>query len=144
MKNAGLMFVGAGAALLAGLFVVFKPETSPAPAVATDPVAGSSGPGAPAAVPDPAPSTHEFALTVAKGQLVTGPDTLRVRQGDTVVIRIDADAPDDVHLHGYDLHAHVKPGSTAEIRFVADRSGRFEYELHKAHADLGALEVHPR
>lgn len=134
MKTPGLFFVAVGAALLAGLFFAFKPA-------AEQPVAVP--PGVVPALPPP-PVEQVFLLTVRKGTLAAGPDTLAVRQGDPVTIRIDADAEDELHLHGYDLQARLRPGAVAELRFTADRSGRFEYELHHAHAELGALEVQPR
>lgn len=140
MKNAGALFIAGGVVLLGGLFYAFKPQpAAPMPIPATP----APGVAAPAAAAAPAP--REFTLVVRKGRLAEGsPDTLSVTQGDEVVIRIDTDTADELHLHGYDLHADLKPGTPAELRFRADRSGRFEYELHKAHGDLGALEVQPR
>jgi hypothetical protein len=129
-------FVAVGLAVVVGLWFLFKPEP-PAPApVATPP---------PAAMAAPAPAREQvFELTVSAGKLVAGPEVLQVRQGERVILNVRSDRPDELHLHGYDLHAHVGPGQPASIRFSADRSGRFGLELHGAHAELGALEVYPR
>lgn len=85
-----------------------------------------------------------FELTVADGRLTGGDSTLRVRQGDTVTLKITADTVDELHLHGYDTTLELDPGKVAELTFAADRAGRFEAELHHEEATIFALEVQPR
>lgn len=141
MKN--LLFFLIGMALLVALFVFMKPEPPPAAPVAEAVVS------APAALPEPAqvptgPQPQVFELTVNKGALFAGPDKLQVTQGEEIILRIISDQADELHLHGYDLALPLKAGAQAELRFVADRSGRFEYELHEAHAGIGVLEVQPK
>ena len=126
------------AALLAGLYVYFRPQparTTPPGETSAAPPAGVSNAGA--------PSRMEFALTVAGGRLVSGPAVLQAAQGTPVTIRIRSDRADELHLHGYDLHARIDANEPAELEFTADKSGRFEYELHGSHRELGALEVRP-
>lgn len=145
MRNSGWIFIVLGGILLVILFALFKPPAStdspPLPAVPAP--AAQIAPAA-APVPVPAAGLKVFELVVKNGKLETGPAVVKVTEGDEVVLRISVDKADDLHLHGYDLHAHLKPGTMAELKFVANRTGRFEYELHKAHVDLGALEVHPK
>ena len=38
---------------------------------------------------------------------------------------------------------NLQAGEPATLGFVADKTGRFELELHQAHQTLAALEVHP-
>ena len=73
-------------------------------------------------------------------------DTVRVHRGDEVVLRLSADAPMDLHLHGYNMTARARPNEPAEFRFVATTPGRFSMEAHTAegHRRLGYIEVHPR
>lgn len=133
-RRTGWIFLATGAALLAGLFVLFRPAPPPVPPPA---------PAAAAAVPArPSPRTYE--LVVKDGRLAAGPATIQVRQGDVVLLRITSDRADELHLHGYDLSVLLTPGAPAELLFTADRSGRFDYELHHGHAGIGALEVQPR
>ena len=143
MKN--LLVLLLGSALLAGLFLWFKPAPSPIPlpiaatqlaAVVATPVAATSAPVVPA--------TAVFEIVVAGGKLASGPAVISVTEGTPVTLRITTDHADELHLHGYDLTLKLPKGQAAELSFVADRSGRFEYELHHAHLDLGALEVQPR
>ena len=140
--NRGALFLVIGAALLGAMFVAFKPRPE-APPAAAPAVVPSAAPAAAAPAPV-APAPKAFELTVKGGKLASGPEVLAVREGDEVILRITSDRADQLHLHGYDLELALKAGEAAELRFTASRSGRFEYELHKAHADLGALEVQPK
>lgn len=116
-------FIAVGVAVVAGLWLFFQPQA-----------------------PKEAPLAPEkaFDLVVKGGKLVSGEALLQVRRGERVSLRIQSDSQDEVHLHGYDLRAPILPGETARLQFTADRTGRFGLELHKAHGELGALEVYPR
>lgn len=138
MKN--LILIAAGLAILAGLFMFMKPKPATAPVAA----ALQSAPAASMQPPAEKPAARIFELEVSQQKLVRGPEVIQVQQGETVTLRITSDHHDELHLHGYDLTLDLPAGQAAELRFVADRSGRFEYELHHAHLDLGALEVLPR
>ena len=72
-----------------------------------------------------------------------GGGTVQVSQGDRVVITVEADVPDEVHLHGYDIKADVAPGSPATIELTADVPGICECELEDAGRVLFELEVSP-
>ena len=135
MSQRALIFTIAGAALLLGLFVLLRPQ----PPAEQAPVLASGS-----AVPVPPPLPKVFVLFVQQGRLASGPSVIQVTEGDEVLLRITADTADELHLHGYDLHAELAPNAATELRFKAVKSGRFEYELHRAHAEIGALEVHPR
>lgn len=134
MKNLALVI--AALALLAGLFLWLRPE----PAA---PLAAPAGKAA-SALPAAAPAAQVFDLKIKDGKLLSGPERIEVQQGDTLTLRITSDHADELHLHGYDLTLPLPAGQAAELHLVADRSGRFEYELHHAHQGLGALEVLPR
>jgi hypothetical protein len=47
-------------------------------------------------------------------------------------------------VHGYNLSAHLEPSRPVTLRFVAARTGRFGFELHKSGAELGVFEIYPR
>ena len=77
-----------------------------------------------------------------------GPADIQVKKGDQVTIVVSANAPDDVHLHGYDIEKPVEPGKPATFKFTADIEGIFEIESHKAEDEgrdplLGKLTVEP-
>ena len=144
MKNALVALLGL--ALLVGLFFWMKPQP-PVTAATPTATANTEAPAAaePAAVAAPAaPPTQLVELVVKDKRLVSGPAVISVVQGTTVTLRITTDHHDELHLHGYDLTLKLPTAEPAELSFLADRSGRFEYELHHSHLTLGALEVQPQ
>ncbi len=166
------LYLAVTAAVLIGLFLAFAPKkagesppapgatttapapisppvTSPAPAVpagitATAPVPAASETAEPAAQPPPAGSGTLVELKVQQGRLVSGPEIIKLTEGDKLTLRVTSDTGDEMHLHGYNLHLDLTAGQTGELSFTANRSGRFEYELHHAHTALGVIEVYPR
>ncbi len=125
MNKSSLAILLVGALLLAGLFVVMKPAPDPVAPLAED-------------------QMQIVNFTVKDGQLAEGPATVAVTQGTHVTLRFISNLKDEAHLHGYDLSADLTPGETAQIRFIANKSGRFEIELHKSHTTVAALEIRPR
>jgi len=98
----------------------------------------------------PAPPKPEVnRIQIRGGEVVGGPPEIKVKKGDTVVIVVSADAPDDIHLHGYDIEKPVEPGQAARFRFKANLEGEFEIESHVAEDAgrdplVGTLIVEPR
>jgi FtsP/CotA-like multicopper oxidase with cupredoxin domain len=93
-----------------------------------------------------APTT--FRLTLKDAEVVGGVKTLTATKGDTVTIVISSDAPDQVHLHGYDIEKEAEPGKPARLRFKANVEGAFELESHTAEHEgkeplIGRLHVEP-
>ncbi len=123
-SRSALVLTGLAAVLLIALFLLLRPVQAPVPAT------------------ENAPRT--IALTVKQGRLVSGPAVIQARIGDALRISIISDRPDHWHLHGYDLELALEASQPATLSFKADRSGRFEHELHHAHKTLGTLEVVPR
>jgi hypothetical protein len=88
-----------------------------------------------------------FDLTITYGKLAGGQDTIRVQQGDDVVLRWHSDRVILLHLHGYEIETRVMPGAVAEMRFAARATGRFPIHVHsgrtRSEAVLAYLEVYP-
>ena len=133
MNKTGAVLLALSAVALAALYLIARPQ--PAPPAGPSP--------APAQAPAPLPQAQEFAFEIAAGK-ITGPPQLLVRQGERVALRVRTDKADELHLHGYDISTPLPPGEEVVLKFVASKAGRFEVELHGAHHELGALEVHPR
>ena len=106
-------------ALLGGLFVLLRPDS---------PTAG--------------PRTQEFDLRIS-GETME-PSDITVTEGDRVALRITADSPLELHVHGYDLEREIEPDEPARLSFEADLTGRFEMENHETEEELGTLVVEPR
>ncbi len=98
----------------------------------------------------PAPPEPEVTkIDIRGGEVAGGPAEINAKNGDTVVIVVSADAPDDIHLHGYDIEKKVEPGKPATFRFKANLEGEFEIESHVAEDAgrdplLGTLIVEPQ
>ena len=60
------------------------------------------------------------------------PETIHVRKGDTITLKIEPDRPGRIHLHGYDLEKDLEAGLITEFDFVADATGRFRITFHTA------------
>ncbi|MCW5715721.1 MAG: hypothetical protein KIT43_14510 [Bauldia sp.] len=72
------------------------------------------------------------------------PPTIRVRQGETVELRLTSQETQVVHLHGIDLEVTVAPQSPATLLFNAEFPGRFTAEAHDAaESPVFFLEVLP-
>ncbi|MGH8460498.1 MAG: hypothetical protein ACRESS_02715 [Stenotrophobium sp.] len=142
-KNA-LLFIGIALAIAVGLFLLLKPaDTAPATA-ATVAAASLKAPDAVTATAVPVPVPQVFDIGVRGGQRVSGPAQIRVQVGDDVVLRVTSDHDDELHLHGYDLLLALHANVPGELRFKAVHSGHFDYELHHADLELGALDVMPQ
>jgi heme/copper-type cytochrome/quinol oxidase subunit 2 len=64
-----------------------------------------------------------------------------VKVNSPVTIEVTSDTADEVHLHGYDIEKELVPGKVTTLSFVADQTGIFEVELHKANVVILHLQV---
>ena len=108
-----------------------------------------------------APEAVEIPVTV-EGKTMN-PGTIRVKQGDMVTLKINAEDDGEFLLHGYDIERNIDGDAVASFYFVADATGRFKITFHHskkgddehkegnhgheeedAEFDIGFLEVGPR
>ncbi len=82
--------------------------------------------------PEPPPEPAVTRVRIQGGQVVGGPKTVEVARGDAVRLVVAADAPDEIHVHGYDITKTAGPGAPARFVFRADLEGVFEVESHVA------------
>lgn len=80
-------------------------------------------------------------LGLLDGEVITERDRYEVAKGDTVVLLVDSDVVEEVHVHGYDLHLAVGPDLTARLAFEASVSGVFEIEFEESGRFLAELLV---
>lgn len=136
MNKPALTFIALGVAVLAGLFVWLRPDGPP--------TSDSADSQAAAAEDATAPGFEIHRFRVEEGARVAGPVVIEVGAGDAVTLMVTSDRADELHVHGYDLHADLRPGEAATLSFKAEHAGRFEIELHGADLGLATLEVRPR
>ena len=95
------------------------------------------------------PATTQEEPDVVRARIAIGPDgpagvqRIVARRGQRVVLAVQSQIVDHVHVHGYDLFADVGPGTPATIRFRANIPGRFEIELEDRHVQIAQLRVYP-
>ena len=82
--------------------------------------------------PPPPPEPPVTRVRIKGGQVVGGPKTVELAKGDAVRLVVAADAPDEIHVHGYDITKNAGPGAPARFVFRADLEGVFEVESHVA------------
>jgi FtsP/CotA-like multicopper oxidase with cupredoxin domain len=82
--------------------------------------------------PSTPPEPEISRIRVRGGSVVGGVQRVQATKGDTVRIVVTSDAPDEIHLHGYDVYEDVAPGKPARFVFRADIEGIFEIESHVA------------
>ena len=73
-----------------------------------------------------------FRINVKGGVVDGATQTFTVKKNDRVRIVVTSDAPDQIHLHGYDIEKEATPGKPARFDFKADVEGAFVIESHAA------------
>jgi FtsP/CotA-like multicopper oxidase with cupredoxin domain len=110
----------------------------------TEPSPTATAPSAPEPPPD-GPSATVIELT---GHEAADVVDVTVTKGERVRLVVRSDAPDDIHVHGYDVSRAAAPGAPARFSFPATIEGIFEIESHEAEhvgkdALIGRLVVEP-
>jgi cytoskeletal protein RodZ len=82
-------------------------------------------------------------ITVVNGQPQGGVKTVSFKKNDQVVLKVQSDVADEIHVHGYDLKKDVTKGGSVTFNFKATIEGRFEVELENAGTQIANLEVTP-
>lgn len=140
-------------------FVVLRPDdddgsgssasTTTAPVAAqTAPVQngarGATGQALRAARPRSRPAAPPVPeIVVRAGAPVGGVEEIELRKGERIRFTVVADAPDEVHLHGYDVEQPAAPGRPARFDVPAELEGIFEVELHHSGAQIASVTVEP-
>jgi hypothetical protein len=88
--------------------------------------------------------TATFDLVIKNKKLISGPETIQVRENDQVTLNITSDEDEELHIHGYDKSVNLEKDKPTTLTFLANLTGRFPYELEKSATDIGTLEVRPR
>jgi len=106
------------------------------------------------------PEELDLPVSIVAG--VMTPETIEVKQGDMVTLKIQADEGGEFHLHTYDIEADIEAAMETDFYFVANATGRFKITYHpveesdheaegdhdeedeEGEIEVGFLEVQPR
>lgn len=130
-----IVFLILAVVLLGGLLLLFKPQKQ------AQNLAENKTPTTTSLTESKAKT---FEIMIKDKKIVSGPETIKITEGDEVVIKITADEDEELHLHGYDKSVDLEKDKSAKLSFTANLTGRFPYELEKSKTDIGALEVSPK
>ena len=73
---------------------------------------------------------EELAVPVSIKSGVMDPETIKVKQGDMVTLKIFSNEGGEFHLHTYDIEADIPADQETDFYFVADATGRFKITYH--------------
>jgi FtsP/CotA-like multicopper oxidase with cupredoxin domain len=139
-RNQRIALVVAAVAVAVLAFVIAQPgddeeggeQAATTPAQTETEAPSSTTPAETEEEPPPPPEPEVTRIRMRDGTVVGGPQDIEVTRGDTVRIVVTSDAPDEIHLHGYDITRNPAPGQPARFQFRADAEGAFEIESHVA------------
>ncbi|TCC34766.1 cupredoxin domain-containing protein [Kribbella sindirgiensis] len=123
------------------------PASTPAstePTVPTGtPTPGKPNPTSPSNTADPSGEQADVTVdvTVANGKVNPSGATIKVKAGQTVLVKAISDAADQLHIHGYDKELQLAPGKPASVKFTANMKGTFEVETHESGKLVAKLVV---
>lgn len=142
------LIVAAAVIVAAGLFIVLRPDNGNDSAsgstttTSTTTAAGATTSTTPPAPPAPPPPAN-VRIVVRDGEPVGGIRNVTVSKGRRVVLIVNSDVADEVHLHGYNLKRDVEPGTPARLPFRATINGTVEVELEQRGVPLARITTQP-
>lgn len=143
MRNA--LIVAAAVIVAAGLFIVLRPDNGNDNASGNTTTTGtttSSSTTTSTAPPAPPPPAN-VRIVVRGGEPMDGIRNVTVSKGRRVVLIVDSDVADEVHVHGYNLKRDVTPGTPARLPFRATINGTVEVELEQRGVPLARITTQP-
>jgi hypothetical protein len=81
-------------------------------------------------------------VTIKDGQVTPTNAQLEARLGEPIVIRVNSDAADELHVHSNPEHSFaVAPANGQSFQFTVDVPGRVDVELHEQHVTVATISV---
>jgi hypothetical protein len=138
-----------GVVVAVGLFLLLKDDTADedSTVATTTPAASTDGEDEGSERPPeekPKPEKPEVPVVeIEGGKPVGGVQEFEFKSGEEARFEVVADAPDELHLHTYDLTFDVKPGKPTEVTFEAEFEGTVELESHSTGELIAEISVVP-
>ena len=82
-------------------------------------------------------------IVVRDGEPVGGVKRLEYSAGDEIRFKVESDAAEEVHVHGYDVAKDVPAGGSVSFTIPADIEGIYEVELEELGVPIAELRVNP-
>jgi len=109
--------------------------------------AGASGPPSSTAAPqltdDQSPPTRLVVdVTIKGGEVTPTNEPLQGALGEPIVIRVNSDAADQLHVHSNPEHTFtVEPKNGQQFQFTVDVPGKVDVELHQLGKTVATIAV---
>jgi hypothetical protein len=124
----------AAAVLVGGGCAAESPTDTPSSAT---PTAGGSG-------GSQAPAGLVVTITISNGTVSPTNASLQAKVGQPIVLRVNSDAADELHVHSVPEHSFRVQGSRGQtFQFTVDVPGSVEVELHHLQRTVATIQVRP-
>lgn len=81
-------------------------------------------------------------VTIKGGTVTPTNEQLQAGLGEQIVIRVDSDAADELHVHSTPEHTFpVAVGPAQSFQFTVEVPGRVDVELHESHTTIATIQV---
>ncbi|MEU8223992.1 cupredoxin domain-containing protein [Kribbella sp. NPDC048915] len=119
------------------------PTSVPTSVPTMTPSPGKPNTSAPSNTADPSGEQADVTvdITVANGKVNPSGATIKVKAGQSVLVKAVSDADEELHIHGYDKELELTPGKPASVKFTANMKGTFEVETHHSGKLVAKLVV---
>jgi hypothetical protein len=141
MRNG--LIVAAAIVVAAGLFFVLRPDNGDDNASGGTTTTATTSTTTTATEPTEPPPPATVRIVVQGGEPVGGVRNVTVSKGRQVVLVVNSDVADEVHLHGYNIKRDVAPGAPARLPFRATINGTVEVELEQRGLPLARITTQP-
>jgi hypothetical protein len=81
-------------------------------------------------------------VTIKGGEVTPTNEQLQAKVGDPIVVRINSDAADQLHVHSNPEHTfNVEPKSGQSFQFTVAVPGKVDVELHQLNRTIASIAV---
>lgn len=81
-------------------------------------------------------------VTIKGGTVTPTNEQLQAEVNEPIVVRVDSDATDELHVHSTPEHSFdVGVGPAQSFQFTVTVPGRVDIELHEAHTTIATIQV---
>lgn len=114
----------------------------------TDSSAGSASPTATTVSPSDmtnqqqAPARLLIDVTIKAGQVTPTNEQLKGKVGEPIVVRVNSDAADELHVHSNPEHSFkIEARNGQQFQFTVDVPGTVDIELHQLNRTIASVQV---
>lgn len=80
-------------------------------------------------------------VTISGGQVTPTNEQLQTTVGVPIILRVDSDAADQLHVHATPEHTFdIEPGTNQSFQFTVDVPGKVDVELHELNRTIVVLQ----